>query len=152
MVHDLLYIDGGTPPPGSHFGGYYVRGLVVIYSNTSTHPRYRGDLLASFAHEIAHAHQDALIEVDGSGHDFGDWMRTPEGVAFEKARKKDWEEFGKTNYDTIPGLEAPWENAAQTCVLYWSDESWGREILGYTVLETDAPYRFKWAEEWLTKR
>ena len=79
---------------------------MVIYSNHITrHPKgAQNSLLRGFfAHEIAHAHQDALTNVDGSG-DFFSWVDSPEGKAFEEAKKKDWEEFGKTDYDTLSQL------------------------------------------------
>ena len=150
VVHDLLFIDGGTAPPDRHLEGYYGRGLVVIYSNYSTHPLARVTLLGFFAHEIAHAHQDALTNVDGSG-DFFSWVDSPEGKAFEEARKKDWEEVGKADYDLIPGYATLWENAAETAAHYWSVDRWGGKPY-YGKLEIDAPHRFKWAEEWLPKR
>ena len=151
VVHDLLYIDGGTSPPDLYMAGYYGRGLVVAYSNQNTHPLARVSLLGTFAHEIAHAHQDALTNVDGSG-DFFSWVDSPEGKAFEEARNKDWEEFGKTDYDLIPGYGRLIENAAQTCTLYWSAETRWSELGRYKKLEISAPHRFKWAAEWLPKR
>ena len=152
VVHDLLYSEGGIPPSDRVVGGFYFRGMAVIYSNLYTHSEARSALLGTFAHEIAHAHQDALIAVDGSGDDFGDWTRSPEGVAFEEARKKDWEEVGKADYDLIPGYATLWENAAQTCALYWSAETRWSGLGRYEKLEISAPHRFKWAAEWLTKR
>ena len=149
VVNDLLYVDGGTPPPDKYFGGYYVSGLVVVYSNLLTHRQSQNTLLSFFAHEIAHAHQDAVVNVDGSG-DFGDWVHSPKGKAFEETKKKDWEEFGKMGYETLPAYEALWENAAQICAFYWGAESIGNAEYGRIVAKTHN--RFKWAEEWLTKR
>ena len=148
VVHDLLYVDGGTPPPDRHFTGYYVTGVVVIYSNLYTHPQSR--LLGTFAHEIAHAHQHALTNADGSGNFFA-WAETPEGVAYKEAQRKDWEEFGKVDHDSNTNTEVLYENAAEVCAYYWGFNRWGgKSYLGK--LEIIAPNRFKWAQEWLSKR
>ena len=151
VVHDLLYIEGGIPPPDAHYHGYYVTGLVVVYSNVNyTRPQDRGVRLGIFAHEIAHAHQHALTNADGSGNFFA-WEHTPEGVAYREAQGKDWEEFGKVRHDSDPSYEVLYENAAEVCAYYWGFNRWGgKSHLGK--LEITAPHRFKWAQEWLTKR
>ena len=80
------------------------------------------------------------------------WADTPEGKAYKEAKRKDWEEVGEIGYDTARAYKTLYENAAQTSALYWSAGTWWSGTGGYPALETNAPHRFKWAEEWLTKR
>ena len=151
VVHDLRHVDGGTPLPDRHLAGYNVAGIVVVYSNPYVHQPNWGIRLEVFAHEIAHAHQDAVVKVNGSGNFFA-WVDTPEGRAYREAQRKDWEEFGKADYDSALDLESLLENAAQTSAYYWGHDKWWREVTRFDRLEIKAPHRFKWDEEWLTKR
>ena len=148
VVHDLLYIEANL---GGIAAGLYRSGVVVadsaeiINSFGTLHDGIRFTILTTIAHEIAHAHQAALVAVDGSGN-IDDWVNTPEGRAFVRAREKDWEEVGKIDYyDNNPSLSSHVENAAEMCAYYWNN-SWDTYESGD--LETTAPNRYRWAEEW----
>ena len=146
LVHDLLYIV--TPlrfQDGSIYAGFYNDGMVVNSEVVSSEAWNKGVI----AHELAHAHQHALIAVDGSGL-IEKWDSTPEGQAFVKAVKKDWEEFGKSPCDTVPGLDTPLENAAETAATYWGIGKWPVRPECRN-MKTEAPNRFRWAKEWLNK-
>lgn len=151
VVHDLLYFEGGNPPEKRKIGGLYKVGIVVVFSEASHRAGGKAAVLGNFAHEIAHAHQHAMVSIDGSGFPAG-WFRTPEGKAFAEAREKDWKEFGKVPYyDTVPSLISLSENAAEMCAHYWSVDRWGgRPIFGD--LAASAPHRFQWAKKWLKKQ
>ena len=151
VVHDLLYAEGGTPPPGEDIGGFYSRGIIVIYSHQYANWQDPVGVLGTFAHEIAHAHQHALVSIDGSAWEVHDWVNTPEGKAFAEAREKDWKAIGKAMYDSIVGYSSLVENAAETCAHYWSADRWGGRA-AYGKLEVEAPNRFKWAAVWLPKQ
>ncbi|MYA98385.1 carboxypeptidase regulatory-like domain-containing protein [Candidatus Poribacteria bacterium] len=86
VVLDLLYIEGGVP--SEDIGGFYGAGMIVVYSEHVGRFHGKPGILGTFAHEIAHAHQHALISIDGSG-DIWKWKDTPEGQAFADARRKD---------------------------------------------------------------
>lgn len=150
VVYDLLYVEGGTPPPGKDIGGFYGSGVIVIYSEHIDRYHGKAGVFGTFAHEIAHAHQHALVSVDGSGDIWG-WKDTSEGKAFIEARRKDWEQVGKAPYDNVPGYDTLDENAAETSAHYWSVNRWGGRT-AYGKLAIEAPNRFKWAEEWLNKK
>ena len=153
VVHDLLYVDAGAlagnwTDGSPAVGGFYVSGVINVY---------REDLLAfsgwsSFfhvlLHEIVHAHQHAVVSVDGSGST-RDWAETTlEGRAFEEARRKDWEEYGKSPYDSLPKYSSLIENAAEICAYYLSSDL-GIILPFHGDLKTSAPNRIKWVEEWL---
>ena len=146
VVYDLLYVDGGTPS-GIDIGGFYKLGVIVVYTK---HPKVSGmtDILDTFAHEIAHAHQHATFSVDGNNADIGLWNDTPEGKSFAEARRKDWEQVGKAPYDYDQGFSSLLENAAETCAHYWSVDQWWGGRTSYGKLAIEAPNRFKWAEQW----
>ena len=148
VVHDLLFVDGGTPPANEDIGGFYSRGVAVVYSEQYIQWQDRVGLLGIFAHEIAHAHQHATVSVDGSAWGIHGWVDTPEGRAFAEARQKDWEEVGKARYDSIRGYDTLVENAAETLAHYWSVDRWGGRT-AYGKLEIEAPNRFKWAQQWV---
>ena len=149
LVHDLLYADSKSTP-SERIGGFYSGGVVVVYSEyIRSFGLGTAYVIGSVAHEVAHAYQHAVVTIDGSG-DFRDWTETPEGRAFIKAKQRDWEEHGKARYDTVPGLSSDYENAAEMIAYFWSIGRWERKW--HRGLETDAPNRLKWAEEWLTKR
>ena len=149
VVYDLLlYIahpGQDVPAPGLYDSG---AGTVIV--QMVTQGKGRPGLLSLFAHEIAHAHQHALISVDG-GPAEGNWETTPEGKAFAEARQRDFVEVGKTGYDGFWGFQTLKENAAETCAYYWSTDRWGKGTI-YGNLKKIAPNRFKWAEEWLIKK
>ena len=127
-------------------GGVYSSGVVVIDKNIYI-PYYTTHIVNTFAHEIAHMRQHAIVSTDGSGN-VHDWVHTPEGVAFAAARQKDWNEVGKAKIDHVPGFSSLLENAAEICAYYWTGEN--RTLYGNP--KVTAPNRFKWAEEWLNKR
>ena len=155
VVHDLLYVEGGRLPKGTDLGGYYSRGIVVIYSYQYADWEDTAGLLGTFAHEIAHAHQHATVSVDGNAWEIHGWRDTPEGIAYAEARRKDWEKVGKAPYDDIYGGRSGGvsvtETAAETCAHYWSVNRWGGRT-AYGKLEIEAPNRFKWAEQWFKKK
>ena len=99
----------------------------------------------------AHAHQHALVSIDGDGSIRG-WEDTPEGQAFIKAREKDQAEgYTTARIDRIPGFASHLENAAEISALYWAERKWdGRP--GFEVLEKVAPNRLAWAQAWLKKK
>ncbi|MDE0323525.1 MAG: hypothetical protein OXN27_06335, partial [Candidatus Poribacteria bacterium] len=153
VVHDLLYVEGGRPPEGKELGGFYSLGVVVLYSYQYADWKDEVGLLGTFAHEIAHAHQHATVSVDGSAWEIHGWGDTPEGRAYEEARRKDWQQVGKSRLDNIYGRGsdggvALTETAAETCAHYWSVHRWGGRT-AYGLLEVEAPNRYKWAEKWV---
>ena len=153
VVHDLLYVEGGASPVG---GGFYSRGVIVIYRRQLAQWQNSVGVLILFAHEIAHVHQHALVSVDGSAWGLHDWNNTPEGIAYKEAREKDWNEVGKAQLDM--GYDRPdfggnvlTETAAETIAHYWSVDRWGGRP-NYGDLRITAPNRFKWAAVWLQKQ
>ena len=139
VMPDLLYIRHPI-----NQGGFYIRGIAVVDGKIK-----EGNFVAHYtAHEIAHAHQEAIRDIDEMGAVLGSWDKTPEGKAFIEAKKKDWKTVGKAEYDFYPGLIPDIENAAEICARYWSIGRWGNS-LGYEKLEKEAPNRFKWVEEWV---
>ena len=156
VVHDLLYAEGGAPPVGEDIGGFYSRGIIVIYSHQYANWQDSVGVLGTFAHEIAHARQHALVSVDGSAWEIHDWNNTPEGIAYKEAREKDWNEVGKAQLDyggdrpDYPGNVLT-ETAAETIAHYWSVDRWGGRP-HYGDLRITAPNRFKWAAVWLQKQ
>ena len=84
---------------------------------------------------------------------YNGWKDTPEGRAYEEARRKDWEQVGKSPLDNTYGRGdgggvALTETAAETCAHYWSVDKWGGRT-AYGFLEVEAPNRYKWAEKWV---
>ena len=153
VVHDLLYVEGGRLPEGTDLGGFYSLGVVVLYSYQYADRNDIVGLLGTFAHEIAHAHQHATVSVDGSAWAVHGWQDTPEGRAYEEARRKDWEQVGKSPLDNAYGRghgggDPLGETAAETCAHYWSVDRWGGRT-AYGLLEIEAPNRYKWAEKWV---
>ena len=138
VVHDLLYVEA------SENAAFYAQGVIVVHSiGTSI-------LFDTLAHELTHAHQHAVVSLDGSGN-VGDWVNTLEGRAFAEAREKDWAEYGKVvEYDTLPYFSSLVESAAATGSYWWSTGRW--ELPSYQKAVAFTPNRFKWAEEWLRRR
>ena len=162
LVHDLLYIDVGTPPENqvTRFTGAYGNGIILIFGEVFyTKPDPIKWALRIFSHEIAHAHQHAVALANG-GQSTQDWANTPEGVAYAEARRQDVEVLGIITYYDTPATHfntSLLENAAEHCANYWGtkrgEESGYRALsqVGKT-LEELAPNRYKWAEEWLKKK
>ena len=97
-----------------------------------------------------------MASVDGSAWEVHGWKDTPEGKAYEEARRKDWNQVGKSPLDNIYGSSkdgriAFTETAAETCAHYWSVDRWGGRT-AYGLLEVEAPNRYKWAEKWVPIR
>ena len=148
LVHDLLFVDGGTPPSEDSGGFYSSSGVVTVYIQHLLNNRSRLEYLTVLAHEIGHAHQHARVSVSGGGNAARDWGDTPEARAFAEARSKDWEQVGKSSLDAIPYFATSlYENAAETLAHYWGAYRWGGRAI-YGNLEIEAPNRFKWAQEW----
>ena len=151
VVDDLLFLRVSAP---NDWGGHYMNGVAKIHTKNVSGT---ANILGVIAHEIAHAHQHAVVPLiptrDNRLFKFGDindWKDTPEGEAYTEARRKDWEKFGKAKYDTFPGYSSSLkESSAEFCAYYWSIGRWNRDI--HSDLKRVAPNRLKWAEEWLTK-
>ena len=159
IPHDLLYAKISMQHQ-SALGIYAGRIGLIQISDGSWGP---AEILKIFSHEIAHAHQHAIVSIDGSGSVF-DWKSTPEGLAYEQARQKDWEEFGdNTLYIDTSSFyrENLHESSADILAWYWLHhvipDDWKRvrdEYTGFNLYEmakTHAPHRLKWAEEWHEK-
>ena len=150
VVVDLLYVEKkGVPPGDLNVGGFYGPGTAVIYREHLESTTGRPGFLHSCAHEIAHAHQDASVSVDGSGDVF-QWKNTPEGKAFAEARQKDLQQVGRGFYVDNWYSHSLLENAAEICGFYWGHGRWGfGNVRGQ--LEFGAPHRLKWIEEWVIR-
>lgn len=158
VVYDLLWYEDSITLQGIARGTYSDSSGVIrvnagiINEYHTPDPAY--SLLGTLAHEIMHAHQHALFSVDGSADDSPVLWETdtPEGRAFARAREKDWEEFGKVPVlDTISHNLWLNENAAEVAAYYWITYP-RAEHNPQEGLETTAPHRFRWAEEWLGKK
>ena len=160
VVHDLLYMEARIT---MNAAGFYESGVVVVDSNKTLEIiNYSGRMVAleTIAHEIAHAHQAALIAIDGNivaeeGVSVLDkWKDTPEGRAYRAAQQKDWDAHGKVEYlDTHYSLSSLTENSAEICAVYWS-ESWDDREAEYAngLLKDLAPNRLRWVAEWVMKK
>ena len=157
VVHDLLYIEAGVPQ--TIISGAYSNGIIAVFSNrlVDKHDPIES-ILGIFEHEIAHAHQHAVYSVDGSIL-ASQWPDSPEGIAYAEARRKDVEVLGeKMSYDVTPPFASDiLENAAEYCADYWGIKrgrmpGYQRRSQDGKTLEELTPNRFKWAEEWLTKK
>ena len=139
VVHDLLYVDArGLPNPLEKTGTYSV-GIIwaLKYFNETT-------FQVLLVHEIMHAHQHAVVSVDGSGS-IHSWTATAEGKAFIEAMRKDRAEVG--DHFILDGnphyANNLIENAAQLYAFYWLSLP--------HITRQQAPNRFKWADTWLPK-
>ncbi len=145
LPHDLLSVRVEKLP--KNYSGLYWAGVIVVENGNC--------LLYTIAHELAHAHQHAIAVREGeliaTPHD---WENTSEGKAYLKAQKKDWEEVGKVSYETGRYLTLSVENMAGIAELYWNIEGKfdARLCFDTTDLEKEAPNRFRWAQEWLSKK
>ena len=161
VVHDLLYMEARIT---RNVAGRYESGVVVVDSNKTIDIvgiyAGRSSALDTIAHEIVHAHQEALIAIDGNivveeGVSTVDkWKDTPEGRAYRAAQQKDWDAHGKVEYlDTHRSLSSLTENSAEICAVYWS-ESWDDREAEYAngLLKDLAPNRLRWVAEWVMKK
>ena len=139
VVHDLLYIDarGLSNPIGSQ--ALYSVGIIWVFTYYN-----ETNFQVSLVHEITHAHQHAMVSMDGSGST-SSWANTAEGKAFIEAMRKDRAEVGDHWYlDKNPYYANDiLENAAEFYALYWLSLP--------HVTRQQAPNRFKWADTWLPK-
>ena len=152
VVPDLLWMEGGTNGGTNTFndsdvlGRYYHDGVIICYG--SDHGSL-GDYLNTLVHEIFHAHQDFVVSPDGLGNVY-DWVYTDEGRSFVEAKEKDWEEVGKTEYDSIKHYSDSYlENAAHTAALFFGAGRWELTRHLQEDLTVVAPNRYQWCQEWL---
>ena len=141
VVHDLLYVDArGLPNPLGIKKGAYSDGVVWVIRNTN-----EITFRILLVHEIMHAHQHAMVSVDGSGS-LSRWTETAEGRAFIAALNKDRAEIGNHPIlDQNPHfMNNPVENSAEFYALYWVS-------LSHVVSRRQAPNRFQWADTWLPR-
>ena len=157
----LLVIDDGYKSPDRAAAQYQWEGpLQGVISIRKIGNDYI--MLLMLGHELGHAHQHAITA------NSTDWTETPEGRAYAQAREKDWDEVGKSPLDQFitKGYREDLrlsEGAAEVSSLYWGRGIWAEKgevfsawrvdiVPGKRDLETMAPNRYKWAEEWLKKR
>lgn len=155
VPHDTLYLENQSPLPYSGAQGLYAtQAGFVITAGISSRP---ADLLSVLAHELAHARQHAIVAIDGSGSLMSDWNNSPEGIAYEEARRKDWEEYG----DDVLSSDNPYyrarltESSAEFMSHFWLvtilKDEWEQFYAGpdlHEQMKKYAPHRLAWAEEW----
>ena len=146
----LLYVDDKSI--FAMAGGFYGDGIIGIYDR---YRDYQTDLSnQGMLHELMPAHQHALAMLEfGKYQGLFGWQNTAEGMAYAAARAADWQQFGKTSYDISFPLrhnEATQllEGAAEVAAAYWGIEYLG----GISHLQTQAPNRLRWAQEWLHRQ
>ena len=144
LPHDLVLVRvediPGTP------GGLYSGGVVVAKNGNC--------LVHIIAHELAHAHQHALAVIEvGPKASTREWEHTSEGIAYLRAREKDWAEVGKAWYDGGYSL-TPIENMAETARFFWNIRGKFDTRLCFSTrkITEEAPNRVRWAQEWLGKQ
>ncbi|MDE0327264.1 MAG: hypothetical protein OXN27_25335 [Candidatus Poribacteria bacterium] len=146
LPNNLLYVKGD----GTRYAGFYHPTQKIVILLNHVKEWNRNDTLA---HELAHTRQHAVAAIQGIAR----WEDTPEAIAYEAARKKDWEEIGKIFYgDHFTHLI---ESAAEFCLAYWDETE--QDVTDIAIrsqtgeestLQAEAPNRFKWAQEWLSKQ
>ncbi len=143
VVHDLLYVDARELSTPMRSGGWYGDGIVWTLWALKDFNELTFRVI--LVHEITHAHQHAVVSIDGSGSVF-DWEETAEGKAFIEATRKDRAEVGEhLILDQDPYYRNDMsENAAEFYALYWLSIT--RELT-----REQAPNRFKWVDTWLPK-
>ena len=151
VVDDLLFVRVSEP---NDWGGNYINGVAMIHTENV---RGTDNILGVIAHEIAHAHQHAVVPLIPTADvrqfkfaDINGWENTSEGKAYAEARRKDHKKFGVAKYETIGYSANLKENAAEFSAYFWSIGRWNRDI--HSDLKKVAPNRLKWAEKWLTKK
>lgn len=164
VVYDLLYFELlklETRNEVEVAGSYSRDGIISVFSTRGVDFKNPSAVLNTLAHEIAHAHQHAVVSVDGNDEVVrwgGSWRNSPEGQAFAVAWERDLEEVGVTYYDIDPYYrDNIFENAAETCAFYWEEWLGLPPILrlpgraGKTMKDI-APHRYRWAEEWVIQK
>ena len=145
LPHDLLLLIVDDLP---NYAGLYSQTGVVIAENKNC-------LLHTIAHELGHAHQHAVAVVEGGPTaSIGHWQNTPGGKAYLEARAKDWQEVGKMRfYDKGRYLTLLHENMVEIARNFWNTEGkLDTSLCSSSVkLPEEAPNRFRWAQEWLSK-
>ena len=145
LPHDLLLLIVDDLP---NYAGLYSKTGVVIAENTNC-------LLKIIAHELGHAHQHAVAVTErGPTAAVGHWETTPSGKAYLKARAKDWEEVGKLRFYDKGRHLTPIENMAEIAEEFWNIQGKFDNPQCYSAIKVveEAPNRFKWAQEWLSKK
>ena len=137
VVSDLILVKIATNSPYSLFGS----GLVKVTDLKN---------LRIMTHEVCHAHQQWLFAPQGKNGGVGEsWDGTPEGRAYAVARQADWDEVGRTVYDSWAAGRVR-ESAAETCARWW--DLGDAPAFRRPWLKENAPNRARWAGNWLTKR
>lgn len=154
VVHDLVYYQvHESLAPKNFYNGTYHPDYGIIRTRVGPSQRERR-VIHTLLHEIAHAHQHAMVSLDGSGGNIGNWINTPEGIAFAEAKEKDLKTLGKVEGldDDSSHFSSLTENAAETIAYYLYIKHGLKPWLSHWELETKAPNRLKWAEEWFGKQ
>ena len=146
LPHDLLLLIVDDVP---NYAGLYSQTGVVIAENGNC-------LLKGIAHELAHAHQQAVAVLEkGPTVGVGGWKDTSAGKAYLQAQAKDWEEVGKIRLlDKGRYLTFLHENMAEIAEELWNLRGKFDNPLCYSAIKMpeEAPNRFRWAQEWLSKK
>ncbi len=146
LPHDLTLVIVNKLP--KNYGGFYWGGVVIAENKNC--------LLFTISHELAHAHQHAVAVIEGKPTaSVGNWEDTPSGKAYLKAQAKDWEEGRKLRlYDKGRRLTLLYENMAEVAKEFWNmlGEFDNPLCFSTTKLAEEAPNRFRWAQEWLSKK
>ena len=148
VVTDLIYYQIPDSLDAIRGNGFYGDGIIYVkVGPTQSDMR----VLDTSFHEIAHAHQHAVVSVDGS-RSLSDWINTAEGIAFSESREADLKDFGKATIDEGYFGTSLLENAAETMAYYLFIKHDLEPHKSHWKLETKAPNRIKWAEEWINKK
>ena len=130
-----IVVHGGRGESGRS-GGLYVHPVAHIYKANES---IRSNTLRIIAAELFHSHQ---YNTAGNPEN---WEKTPEGMAYIEAERKDFAEVGKTlSYDkTGPSYESASSFFAEYWVLHHVAGS-----QAYEHIKVNMPNRYKWAEQW----
>ena len=146
VVPDLLHIEVEASQDAINFKGFHqyekwgISGLCVIFFKEAFKVSHRFGTLCTFAHEMAHAHQQAVAAFHGYG--INDWTETPEGKAYTAARNKDLAEAEDWILDR---LHSERETAAEVCSIYWSERFLPDDSRPwFERMQRKMPNRLKW--------
>ena len=145
LPHDLTLVIVDKLP--KNYAGFYWGGVVIAENENC--------LLKIIAHELGHAHQHAVTVIErGPTATVRNWENTPEGVAYAKAWAKDWKEVGKMRFEVGRYVTLPIENMTQIAKNFWNIRGKFDNPLCFSTvkLPEEAPNRFRWAQEWLSKK